>query len=602
MKVSLKKAVKKAGALIMAAIVFAPIVACGPRAPLDDSNWTYDPKIWHEDAVDEITMFCNDWEQFNNGVAVNSPVYKALRKATGLTETKLTAKSTALETYYTQLNLQRVNGQLCDMFIVDGPKSPEFFKNLIRDDEIVPISYYVNEQTKDKYPNLYEYMLDYDYMKTNVSYSKGHTWFIPRKWENEKSLYVRRDWIKNLNAKIDTILLEDGVVSSASQITDTLRAEYKFSEEGPADLAEFYRLARAFTLYDPDNDGKNDTFGYVTEENRDMDSWIHVAYDSPWKMWVADENGEYSNTATSDGAMLATSLINKMISEGYVSQEVGTKTVSNKQDDFVQDKAGMMYAHNWYNVVAADMMSSLRITMQSAVDKILIIDPPKGANGTYGGQGDIRYYRGWCLRGGMSVERLEACLKLLEYLYSPEGIELVTYGVYGEHWEWKDDIVGGEKVTICEPDNNGIVQELRWTDFSAFISYLTYTPSEADALLTNGDILVDRAKKSAATMILSDYPDLYTESMIDNQAGAYDYFDETVIKMFTNASLKANWTFDAKTWKTDGMTKLYTVSDAMKTAWGKYVKEYNSTYRGSEMQREYNEAVQSGKLTKYVKK
>lgn len=598
MKIIKKKFLQKLSAVAMATMLCMPIVGC--VQPPDDDNWVYEPEIWHEDAIDEISMFCNDWEQFNNGVAVNSPVYKALRQATGLTETKLKAHSTALETYYTQLNLQRVNGALHDMFIVDGPKSPEFFKNLIRDDEIVPISYYVNEETKDKYPNLYEYMKQYDYMKTNVSYAKGHQWFIPRKWSNEKSLYVRRDWIKNLNAKIDDILVADNVVSSKSEITSTLREEYKFSEEGPKDLAEFYRLARAFTLYDPDNNGKNDTFGYVTEENRDMDSWIHVAYDSPWKMWVADEEGVYKNTATSEGAMLATSLLNKMISDGYVSAEVGAKTVSNKQDDFVQNKAGMMYAHNWYNVIAADMMSSLKITMQSAREKILVIDPPAGANGTYGGQGDIQYYRGWCLRNGMSVERLEACLKLLEYLYSPEGIELVTYGVYGEHWEWEDE-VGGNKITLCEPDRNGIVQELRWTDYSAFISYLTYTKPESEALLTNGDILVERDRKSAATMILSDYPDLYTESMIDNQSGAYDYFDETVIKMLTNTSLVANWTLDAKTWKTDGMTKLYTVSAAMRTAWNDYVNTYNSTYKGSEMQREYNEAVQSGNLTKYVK-
>lgn len=598
MKKFFKKTARKIGAISLAALICAPIVGCA--VDIDDDNWVYGPEIWHEDSVDELTLFCNDWEQLNNGVAVNSPVYKKLREATGLTETKIVAKSTALETYYTQLNLQRVNGSLCDMFIMDGPKSPEFFKNLIRDDEIVPISYYVNENTKDKYPNLYEYMKEYDYMKTNVSYAKGEQWFIPRKWANEKSLYVRRDWIRNLNAKIDSILVSDGVVSSASQVTDDLRNEYKFSEEGPKDLAEFYRLSRAFTLYDPDNNGKNDTYGYVTEENRDMDSWIHVAYDSPWKMWVADENGTYHNTATSNGSMLATSLLNKMISEGYVSKEVGAKTVSNKQDDFVQGKAGMMYAHNWYNVIAADMMSSIGITMDTARDKILVIDPPAGANGTYGGQGDIQYYRGWCIRNGMSVERLEACLTLLEYLYSPEGIELVTYGVYGEHWEWEDE-VGGDKVTLCEPDRQGIVQELRWTDYSAFLSYLTYVTPESRALLTNGDILVDIYQRSADTMVLSDYPDLYTESMIDNQSGAYDFFDETVIKMITNSSLKANWTFDAKTWKTDGMTKLYMVSEAMSSAWASFVSEYNSTYRGSEMEQEYNAAVQSGTLTKYVK-
>lgn len=598
MKQATKKWLKLGGALGLTAVLAVPMAACGPMAPDDDAPYE-PPAEWHEEVVDSITMFCNDWEQFNNGAAVRSPVYKELVKAAG---TELKARSTGLETYYTQLDLMRVNQQLPEMFIIDGPTNPEMYRGLVRDGEIIPISYYVNEETKDQYPYLYEYLQQFEYMKTNLSYAKGELWFIPVKWTNDKSLYVRRDWIRNLNNKIDEILVADGVVSDVSQVTEELRTEYRFSEEGPKDLGEFYRLARAFTLYDPDGNGQNDTYGYVTEENRDMDSWLHVAYDSPWKMWVADENGVYHNTATSDGSMLATSLLNKMISEGYVSQEVGIKTVGNKQDDFATGKAGMMYAHNWYNVISANMMSAVSgLSIEGARDRILICDPPAGMNGNFGGQGDVYYYRGWCIREGMSVERLEACLNLMEYLHSPEGIELVTYGVYGEHWEWVNDEVGGERVTLCEPDGQGFVQELRWTDYAAFASYLTYTPPEAKALLTNGDILVARDSASAASMVVSDYPDLYTDSMIRYQSGAYDYFDETVIRMMTDSSLTANWEFDAKTWKTDWKQKMYSVSDAMRSAWNSFVSEYNGAYNGSVMEEEYNAAVQSGNMVKVGK-
>ncbi len=597
MKASKGHWLKFAGVFLSAALA-AAMSACVTVAPNDDAPYE-PPEEWHEDVVDSITMFCNDWEQFNNAAAVRSPVYRQLVKAAGC---ELKAKSTSLENYYTQLDLQRVNQQLCELFIIDGPTSPELYRGLIRDGEIIPISYYVNENTKDKYPYLYEYLQQYSYMQTNLSYAKGEMWIIPVKWTNDKSLYVRRDWIKNLNNKIDEILVADGVVSDVSQVTEDLRAEYRFSEEGPADLGEFYRLARAFTLYDPDGNGQNDTYGYVTEENRDMDSWMQVAYENPWKMWVADEEGVYHNTVTSEGSMLATSLLNKMISEGYVSREVGIKTVNNKQADFTTGKAGMMYAHNWYNVISADMMSATPgLTIAQARERILICDPPAGASGMLGGQGDVYYYRGWCIREGMSVERLEACLNLMEYLHSPEGIELVTYGVYGEHWEWVDDVVGGERVTLCEPDGQGFVQELRWTDYAAFASYLTYTPPEAKALLTNGDIFIDRNTKSAATMIISDYPDLYTESMIKYQSGAYDYFDETVINMIGNKALAAEWTFDAKTWKTDWKEKLYTVSGAMQSAWQTFVEEYNSIYYGSVMEQEYNQAVQSGTMVKVGK-
>lgn len=549
---------------------------------------------WHEE-VDEIELFCNDWEQFNNAKAVKSPIYKKLVKAAGC---EIKAFSTAFETYYTQIDLQRSTGSLRDMFIIDGPVDPEMFYSLIRDEEILPISDYVTAET---YPYLYEYLQQYDYMKKNVTYADGKMWWIPVKWQNEKSLYVRRDWIKNLNDKLPTILVKEGVISNASEATPELLEKHKFTE--PTSLDKFYRLARAFTLYDPDNNGKNDTYGYVTETNRDMDSWIHVAYGGAWKMWMdEDGDGTYEHTNTSEPAMLATAFLNKMISEGYVSREVVQKTVSNKQDEFANGIAGMMYAHNWYNVISALMMaSSPGLSIAGAREKILIMDPPAGKDGDFGGQGDIEYYRGWVLRSGMSVERREACLKLMEYLHSPEGIELVTYGVYGEHWEWKDDIEGGEKITLVEADANGFVQALRWTDSAAFASYLTETPAEAEALLTNGDILVERARASAASMILSDYPDLYTETMTEYAGAAGDFFDNQVLKMIINSTLKAAWEYDEKTWAEDGMNKVYTVSSAMQQAWNEYVNTYNTTYKGSKMQQEYNDLIKSGTVVKRVK-
>ena len=99
-------------------------------------------------------------------------------------------------------------------------------------------------------------------------------------------------------------------------------------------------------------------------------------------------------------------------------------------------------------------------------------------------------------------------------------------------------------------------------------------------------------------MVISDYPDLYTNAMMKYQAGAYDFYDETVISMISNKSLVADWTYDAKTWKTDWKTKVLGVSGAMKTAWDSYVDSFNNSYYGSLMQQEYNEAVQSGNMVK----
>ncbi len=594
-----KRFFRNAGVALLAAAILLPVGACAvPR--YNDGEPYEPPEPWHEDSVDTITMFCNDWEQFNSAAEAKSDIYKVLTNKIGV---GLKARSTSLETYYTQLDLQRTQGKLDELFIIPGPPSSELYNGLIRDREIIPITYYVNEETKDEYPYLYEYLKEFEYMKTNVAYAQGEIWFVPVKLDNDKSLYVRRDWVRNLNNKLDDILVQEGVVGSKGEITEEIRAEYRFSEEGPKDLGEFYRLARAFTKYDPDGNGKDDTYGYVTETNRDMDSWLHVAFDSPWKSWTADADGVYHNTATSEGSKLATAFLNKLVSEGIVNLEDGTKGREQKEGAFTSGKAGMMYAHNWYNVILANYMSTLGITGADAIelasDRILICDPPAGKTGHFGGQSNSNYYRGWCIREGMSEERRKACLDLLEYLHSPEGVELITYGVERTHWEWTDE-TRTKRRTLREPDPQGFLQELRWTDSAAFAGYLTYLPPESKALLTNGDILVERDQKTAATMVLPDYPDLYTDSMMKHQEGAYDFFDTKVLSAFIDKSLAADWTYNAKTWKTDWKTALYTASAAMDSYWNKFVSDYNGSYYGSTMEKEYNAYITEHGLEKYV--
>lgn len=583
---------KKAAAIGLTGLMMAPIAACGGGgAGTGNGGGTSTPP--QEEKVREITLFQNDWEQFNNAKAVKSPIYKELVRAAGC---DIKVQSTSLETYYSNLDIARSTGKLPEMFLIDGPVDPTTLQGLIRDKEVVAISDVV---TEDKYPNLYNYMLDYDYMKSNLSYSEGKTWFIPRRWENEKSLYVRRDWVANINAKMGDILTQEGVEATAENIE-----KYKFDAEGPKTLGDFYRLARYFTLYDPDNNGKKDTYGYATEENRDMDSWMNVAFDGRWKMWTdEDGDGTYTNTNTADSSKYAASLLNKLISDGYTPSEVAGWDVGQKQSAFMNGKAGMMYAHNWYNVILAGMMSTSNITIPQARERVAIIDPPAGVNGRFGGQGEVRYYRGWCIKAGMSQKRLECCLDLLEYLYSEEGIQMVNWGKEGENWEWQnDDPSSGVRIPLQEADPQGFVQALRWSDPAAFAVYLSYEPRNAELMLTNGDILTARQTATGEAMVIADYPDVYTTTMVKYKSAAYNFYDEKVIKWSIDRKLEATWEYDAKTWLTDWATKMYSVSPAFQTEWDKYVKEYNDTYKGSQMQKEYNEAIASGKMVNVNKK
>lgn len=60
----------------------------------------------------------------------------------------------------------------------------------------------------------------------------------------------------------------------------------------------------------------------------------------------------------------------------------------------------------------------------------------------------------------------------------------------------------------------------------------------------------------------------------------------------------ADWSYDEKTWATDGWSKLYTVSNALNSKWSAYVNTYNKAYKGMDMYEEYNAYVSSGLLQK----
>lgn len=543
--------------------------------------------------ITSISILSSDWEAFNDARRGNTPVYQELKKAAGC---DIIAESVGVDMLDRTIELRRSDGDLPEMFKIGGPEKTNQYRSLIEEEEIIAISDYVNESTKDKYPNLYEYLKKFEYMKHNVEFANGKLWFIPIEWGNEKSLVVRVDWIENLNNKLDDILVADGIVSSKSQITEQMREQYQFKI--PETVTEFYRLARAFTIYDPDGNGKPDTRGYVTSEDRCWDSWLYVACDTGYKQWVDRGDGTFVHTNTTDGTKVATSILNKMMAEGYISPDSLTFDISAQYKYFHGGSAGMMYGHNWLNYFLRDIMNAQQVSKEQAEKMIKLVDPPKGVNGAFGGEGAANYYTGLAINANMSEARIEKCLQFEEFLHSEEGYRLMSWG--GENIDWEIDEYD-QMVSLHKPDRQGFIWSLRHYDSAEYISEtfrVEFLPVDSQRLHTNGDILVERATASIASQHSSVYPEVYTESIMRYSDAAKDYFMTETLKMMNNSSLAASWEFDPKTWDSDGWTKLYTISQAFDAAWNSYVNTYNTTYHGSDMQREFNEFINSGKAMK----
>lgn len=610
----MKKTLLKFLICILSIITLFTATACGPDngGIMGGGNTNID----ENEDVEEITVFRNELESFNVARKQNSSIYQALKKAVGVDVKGITASTD----WQTMLSKMYFDGSLPNIFLCSGPDSPDFFYDLIKNGDILPVSDYVNESTKDEYPNIYAVLERVSYLKNNLAYADGKIWALPSSWELEKSMYVRQDWIDNLNAKLAYCLVQENVISSESEYNAaTMYEKYKYVV--PTDLLEFYRLCRAFTLYDPDGNGKKDTYGYESETNLDMDAWIYVAFGAGWHAEMKDpKTGKYIASEVSEASMYATSFINRLLTEGYMSPNSLSNDNSGKQLSFSRGRTGMIFAHNWLGTFVMDMMDTYSISVDEALAKITMFDPPKGRDGHYGADGNYdNYWMFNCINANMSQKRIKACLKLFDFMYSDEGRELFTYGVEGIDYEYVLDEQGNKVVDedfddgrykrncLIEPNEKGIALIVGSRDTAYQLYSLGWWTGHYNNETTKiNKIVAQRQLKSSQYGYKVDYPYIQTELYIKNIKGLRDYAEENFVEIMNDSKGKywtdyltsdemADFVYNPDTF---GWDDIYVLPRTIKTKWNSYVNAFNNDLKGGEVYAEYNAYIESGKAQK----
>ena len=239
-----------------------------------------------------LTLFYSDLSGVNTAIKRKSDLYKKYMELCGVDFTCLIAgggqADTKLQQYFN-------TGNLPDMFISRTAETPVLFNKMIKAEALLPISDYVSEK---EYPNIYRQLQKYSFLSKNIDFMNGKMYMIPTVWTQEHTMFIRMDWIENLNKKLASILVKDGVISNEISMTDAIYETYKFTV--PQDLMEFYRLCRAFTLYDPDGNGKDDTYGYTSTVDMYSDNWLYVAGGGYRIMEDNNKDGKYEFSGTRD--------------------------------------------------------------------------------------------------------------------------------------------------------------------------------------------------------------------------------------------------------------------------------------------------------------
>ncbi len=553
-----KSFLKKIFAASLGVVLIFAAVGCGGKG---------------DGPVNELTLFRWDFSYVNTAKKMNSPLYKAVSDAIGGVE--LTAITTGSDAWEDAITRRFNTNELPDLFITKGPETPALYRKMIRDEAIVPVSDYVSET---KYPNLYRQLQKYDFLKDNVYYSKGKHWSVPINWSLEFAMYVRADWIDNLNKpeKLTRILTEElGHAPSAAELEAG-----RFQE--PDDLVEFYRLARAFTLYDPDENGASDTYGYSSSDCY-TDNWIYEAFGG-YNHMIKDGDG-YTNSSVTEGNKKAVAFINRLISENIMDPDWVTNNVDDKQDKFMQGKVGMMLAHTWYNtIVSGFMAANFGETIESATAKIDMIAPPAGPDGTRGAKGHPDFWTVICINADIGKAKILKALELLDFLHSDEGLDLFLYGIEGVHYETDSK---GEKISKLGKNGKGFNYTLLSYEKATVLgTYAWWTSDYYSPYATNADKIVAIMDKAKEYCRYDTIPYLQTPKYVEYANSLQEYYETSITNMVREKSYYSG-AYDAKgavNWE-----NLIIVNDSLNGAWNSYTNDYLTKYHGREVINEYNE-------------
>ncbi|MBQ6979399.1 MAG: hypothetical protein IJR66_03370 [Clostridia bacterium] len=402
---------KKILILILSLIFILQAAACGNKK---QNNY-------------DLEIQCFDWAVYDG--ATEDSIMTALKEKTGV------------NFYFSGINGQDAYNKQLKMNINTGAAPEVFFYafgtdtsdvNFWAEEGIIqPLDDYL-----DDYPNLKTLLNSNQYK--NLIASDGKHYFIPRlTTANNWGIYMRKDWIANLQNR-------------GGQYSDV---KYP-ADDGSFTIKDFEYLLEAFTLGDPDGNGKNDTFGLTLGEQLFWGLPMMYAFcDYGWTITGNQNNKDLTYSYTTQDFKNYINWMAKMYKLGYIDKTYYENTTDEaKVAKFQRGKYGMLIANT------GSFVPWILSNAVFSADDVMFIAPPKGTSDIgRNGSGGFMNFGGWW--GGFFISHncnnIRNALKLFDYIYSVEGSRLINYGIEGVHYDIGEEgeIVANLEGRNKEPEN-----------------------------------------------------------------------------------------------------------------------------------------------------
>lgn len=255
-------------------------------------------------------------------------------------------------------------------------------------------------------------------------------------------------------------------------------------------IDEFYNILKAFKENDPDQNGKDDTYGVVITKYTGPWDIMQIWFGAPNK-WGEDENGQLIPDFMTPEYREALKFFRQIYEEGLVNEDFAVMDPAVWNDPFVNGQAGVF-------VDVADNARRLDNAMQNANPKdepyTIVTQAPVGPKGhrdmpTSGWSGMLVVSKS----AVKTEEELHRVLDFLDKLNDVEMKLLLGYGIEGRHYDMVDGYV------VPKEDLDAGLNRER-NDFNQLLMFLGepepgYAPTPINAQinevqLANEDIVV----------------------------------------------------------------------------------------------------------------
>lgn len=266
----------------------------------------------------------------------------------------------------------------------------------------------------DRMPNLKAIFTELEWGRVSFD---GGIYAIPRRGEgNYNCWYIRQDWLDKL------------------QIS------------APETFEDLLNVAIAMNSADFDGNGKNDTYAlsgtYDSKYNRSAFDGFYTAYGVTAPAGILIRDGKAVMSCTLPEFKMALEAIRTFVEAGVVDPEILSNTNSTMIEKMATGKVGIAYG-GWANYSKPAFVSQL-----CAVDENAFWGPmSKNIKTEFGESGASQSASGYDAVFAINAdlaqepEKLDAVLKLFDYLATEEGTRLMSFGLEGVHYEMDGDTV-----------------------------------------------------------------------------------------------------------------------------------------------------------------